>query len=103
MEKKRFMRVNIQFNNYIATFNLVNSNNTTVLARITNWPVVNDQIRGYYTFNNGWIPTSTSKKFKKLALIVESPHKDEFDLVFNPIAPLNGASGKKFSKFITNK
>lgn len=76
-------------------------------ADISKWPTVGDHIRGYYEFNGkAWnsVPRPNSNVvFTKLALIVESPHKDEFDNLFNPLVPLNGLSGVKFSKNILEK
>lgn len=78
-------------------WNGVTANNIPT-AHISNWPKVQDQVRGYYLCSSkGWsIVSSQCNVSKRAALIVESPHKDEFDDNFNPIAPLNGASGKRF-------
>lgn len=76
--------------------------NQTPTADISSWPKVLDQVRGYFQYqNNQWCAISqNAHKFKRVALIVESPHKDEFDNLFNPIAPLNGRAGKRFAKAI---
>lgn len=86
--------------NTVCTSSQVNYPN--VCADISSWPTVDNQVRGYYTFKNRkWSPVNKPYSFKKLALIVESPHKDEFDDIFNPIAPLNGRNTKKkFAKKI---
>lgn len=86
----------------------LNDGHTYVLyADISKWPTVGDQIRGYYEFDGtAWksVPRPNSNVvFKKMALIVESPHKDEFDNLFNPLVPLNGLSGDKFSNNILKK
>lgn len=83
-----------------------NGLNSIENAYIDLWPKVDDQIRGYYKYNhqsNNWksVPMSyTNNDVTRVALIVESPHKDEFDDIFNPLCPLNGVSGKKFSRKI---
>lgn len=68
------------------------------IAYISTWPKVQDQVRGYYSCSlTGWsIVLPQCNVFKRAALIVESPHKYEFDDNFKPLAPLNGASGKRF-------
>lgn len=38
------------------------------------------------------------KKHKRIVLLLESPHKDEYDADFNPIRPANGATGDELSK-----
>ena len=82
--------------------------NQTIIANIFNWPKVSDQIRGYFERVNGnlWQPVPkpiSEKNIKRLALIIESPHKDEFDNIFNPLCPLSGKSGKKYADFICDK
>jgi hypothetical protein len=44
---------------------------------------------------------STAKATHRvIALIIESPHKEEFDMQFNPIAPAQGATGENIRKYI---
>ena len=76
-------------------------------AEISSWPIVEDQVRGYYKINTPtqWVTVSPNQIKKdtlifRLALIVESPHKAEFDSIFNPLNPLNGTSGTKFANDI---
>lgn len=74
-----------------------------LVAHIDTWPCVPDQVRGYYEYKNGvFVKVGTPRALKyKVALVVESPHKDEFDVAFNPIAPLNGTSGENYNRHIT--
>lgn len=71
---------------------------------------VQDEVRGYLVYNNGWTfcdvqqykPTY-NKKLKKLALILESPHKDEYDNNFKPVRPANGRTGNNICTKIYNR
>lgn len=75
-----------------------------LVAHIDTWPCVPDQVRGYYEFNGkDFVPVSKPNHYKRIALIVESPHQSEFDANFCPIAPLNGRSGGKFATNILTK
>lgn len=76
----------------------------TLTASIDLWPKVCDQTRGYYKIapnSSCIIPRASS--CKRMAIIVESPHKDEFDSNFNPLVPLNGVSGIRFASKILPK
>jgi hypothetical protein len=45
---------------------------------------------------------STDSNGRKIVLVIESPHKDEYDENFTPIAPAQGATGKNIDTFICN-
>ena len=76
---------------------------------ISQWLTVPNQVRCHLWYD------ADSKKFKsapfkqgedqiiKVALIVESPHKDEFTYDFQPLIPLNGFSGVVFDNQIDQK
>lgn len=49
------------------------------------------------------VPYANYKNVQKVVVLLESPHKDEFDENFNPLVPLNGAAGKRFDKKIVDK
>ena len=104
------MQIILQYQNFTSQpiICLANSTNpnVSITAHISTWQIVPDQIRGYYQYdgsNRQWKVISKPQKFKKMALIVESPHKSEFDSNFNPLAPLNGASGRKFAAHILTR
>lgn len=79
-----------------------------------------DDIRGYLVFNDNWhfykkyqdTPTINCKK--KLALVLESPHKDEYRInkvlqrnpnngTLIPQRPANGFAGDQIDHFIQNR
>lgn len=70
-----------------------------------------DEVRGYLVYvNSNWVFIGISqiqqfKTFiiKKLALILESPHKDEFDQYNNPLRPANGKTGHKINNKICSR
>ena len=75
---------------------------------------VADELRGYLIFNNGsWhfigqsqfmlMYAGTIEAVHKIALILESPHKDEYDKQFHPIRPANGKTGAKISSNLANR
>lgn len=80
-------------------------------------PKVNDKVRGYLIYNGtDWdfilpqtykmIKGYNERKRKNLALILESPHKNEYDKVGNiyvPIAPAMGETGVKLRGAITKR
>ena len=81
----------------------VNGIDNKYVIDISNWLIVANQKRCYVFYNgNNFVynyPVVTNQ-IKKIAIIVESPHKNEFDLAFNPIRPLNGSSGRRFDSKI---
>ena len=87
------------------TSNIFQAISTQILtASIDLWPRVFDQTRGYYNISpNASCVIPQSSSYKRMAIIVESPHKDEFDSNFNPLAPLNGFSGQRFASQILTK
>ena len=73
---------------------------------ISNWSKVRYATRCYmkYNYNSfSFIPYAEYSNSKKVVILLESPHKDEFDDNFNPLIPLNGASGRKFDSNIINR
>jgi hypothetical protein len=61
---------------------------------------VRDEVRGYLVWQSGiWNfvlhqnYTPGNKSIKKIALLLESPHKDEYTTNFVPIRPANGKTG----------
>lgn len=76
---------------------------------ISQWPTVPNQVRCHlwYDVDNNEFKTAPFKQCDnqtiKVALIVESPHKDEFTYDFRPLRPLNGFSGVVFDKRIEHK
>lgn len=80
---------------------------------------VKDEARGFLYFdskNNKWVfcgifqkklsAISYIKKIENLVLLLESPHKDEYDIYGNPLRPANGITGTNinnlFAKQINN-
>lgn len=74
---------------------------SSVQVDFSMWPTVSNQIRCYLLYDGSkFIKMATSyqptTQPRRIALIVESPHKDEFTNIFTPLHPLNGRSGNKF-------
>lgn len=80
---------------------------------------VNDEVRGILYFdlkNNNWVfcgmfqkkisAICNINKIENLVLLLESPHKDEYDIYGNPLRPANGRTGTNinnlFAKQINN-
>lgn len=77
---------------------------------------VNDEVRGYLIYNGaGWdfsliqknniINITKKKTIKRIALILESPHKLEYDHSSSPpspIKPAQGSTGARINKYITH-
>ena len=73
---------------------------------------VQDEIRGYLICQNGkWsfigvdqYRTLTHKKqCKNMVLLLESPHKDEFDSNYVPLRPANGRTGTNINKKLSSR
>ena len=74
---------------------------------------VADELRGYLIFDNGaWhfiginqflLMYTGRTAVEKIALILESPHKDEYDQQFHPIRPANGKTGLKINSALVNR
>lgn len=66
------------------------------------WSKVRNWIRCYVVYINGNFSFCTypSSATQKIIILLESPHKDEFDTNFNPLIPLNGISGQNFDQKI---
>jgi len=76
----------------------------TVSANLSLWPCVPNMVRCYLQYNgSSWQSACPKVPTKRLALIVEAPHKDEYNAWFYPIAPLQGAAGKRFNQKIIAK
>lgn len=67
---------------------------------------VQDEIRGYLVYRNKkwhfigraqFESEYSDKSYKKLSLILESPHKDEYDEHYQPLRPANGRTGKNIN------
>ena len=81
---------------------------SNVKVDFAKWPVVSNQVRCHLMYDGKKFikldpPYQSVSKPIRVALIVESPHKDEFSYDFTPLQPLNGESGKKFESKIINK
>lgn len=74
---------------------------------------VADEPRGFLYYdnhNNTWVFCGLSQNgfnqstnTKNLILLLESPHKDEFDSVGNPLRPANGITGTKINQLLAQK
>lgn len=73
---------------------------------------INDETRGVLFYFCGeyfflsidqYLSLNFNKKLKRLCLILESPHKSEFDSNNNPIRIANGTTGRKLESKITIK
>lgn len=80
--------------------------NTSVSIDFDSFKKVHNEIRGYLVcISNKWVFIGTNQYFqfqnkkslKKIALVLESPHKDEYDSNYNPLRPANGKTGKKIN------
>lgn len=101
------MTINLNFGNFSRTVFWGNASKP-IDANIDQWPIVLDENRGYYRIvkDGALVKACVISKpscFSKIALLVESPHKDEFDGLFNPLCPLNGSSGRRFSNNIIGR
>ena len=66
---------------------------------------VNDEARGYlYYKNQEWVFCGLNqlsvKAHENFVLLLESPHKDEFDSCGNPLRPANGITGTKINNLL---
>jgi len=79
---------------------------------------VNDEVRGYivqrdsewefiscYSYENYFLslPKNGTYKIVKVALILESPHIDEYSTNYMPIRPANGQTGQRIEEHIVEK
>lgn len=97
-------------------YQLVDKNNQKInlVVNFANGDQVVDEVRGYLIYSksqwcfvginqyNIW-KTQNNKKLKKLVLILESPHKDEYSSNYQPLRPANGQTGKKINTRITSR
>ena len=68
---------------------------------------VMDEPRGFLKYdNNQWVFYGLSQinpaTFEKLALVLESPHKNEFSPVGIPLRPANGITGNKINNLLAD-
>lgn len=66
-----------------------------------------DEPRGFLKYdNNQWVFYGLSQinpeTFEKLALVLESPHKNEFSPVGIPLRPANGITGNKINNLLAD-
>lgn len=101
---RRLIILNIYLNGTIVG-NVTHNQNLNILFDATN--KVEDEIRGYLVkINNNWEFVGVSEyknkynrfSLLKVALILESPHKDEFTNTYVPIRPANGKTGNMIEK-----
>lgn len=73
---------------------------------------VQDEIRGYLVFQKGiwnfigvnqYGAYQSKKQCKRLALILESPHKDEYSDNHVPLRPANGKTGNSINKKLSSR
>lgn len=70
---------------------------------------VYDEIRGYLIYiNNAWSFVGCHQllnkvNVKRIALVLESPHKYEYDSNYNPLRPANGKTGIKINNQLHNR
>ena len=79
-------------------------NNNTINVNFYQQDKVNDEKRGllyYDNFYKTWVFCGLQQKSVKncdnLVLLLESPHKAEYDLYGNPLRPANGTTGTKIN------
>ena len=95
----------VQYNEIAET----DTKNGALDVDISQWSTVPNQVRCHLWYD------VDKKKFRKepfkqgenqlikVAIVVESPHKDEYTYDFRPLRPLNGISGVVFDKQIERK
>lgn len=73
---------------------------------------VQDEVRGYLVYQNSiwsfigifqYAVSMCKKQCKKLALILESPHKDEYSDSYVPLRPANGKTGNNINQKLSNR
>lgn len=71
---------------------------------------INDEVRGYLVWHSGnWrfilrrFYTPRNRVVKKIALLLESPHKDEYTPQFIPVGPAQGKTGTNIANKIHYK
>lgn len=85
--------------------------NKKIDVDIAEWPKVDKDVRCYIKYNRQTREyskvcenvASRYKKYFNVVIVLESPHRNEFDDEFNPKEPLSGASGTKFDNNILDK
>ena len=102
------MDINIYYQNILqgtVTYSHPTASTANQKIDIDLWSKVGAHIRCYVKYSNGnfnFCPYATYKA-RKIVILLESPHKNEFDQNFNPLVPLNGRSGKKFDNKIISQ
>lgn len=93
------------------TINVQNANPLNTINFRAN-KIVQDGIRGYLVYNNyiwsflniaQYNMFSNKSNIQKLALVLESPHKNEYDNFYNPLGPANGKTGVNIDSKIQNR
>ena len=82
------------------------THSTAIDLDISRWPKVKNEVRCYLLHDGQRfrrIPFNHQLDIIRVAIITESPHKDEFTDYFYPIRPLNGLSGLRFNRYIEKK
>lgn len=86
------------------------NNNTINVNYFSKTDKVNDEKRGllyYDNLNQTWVFCGLQQKSVKncynLVLLLESPHKDEYDSCGNPLRPANGTTGTKIQKLFAKQ
>lgn len=84
------------------------SNNLNHSITFSSADRVQDELRGWLYYTKDWIFVGINqikkpKIFKRLALVLESPHKDEYDINNNPLRPANGRTGIKINQKLATR
>lgn len=102
--------MNIYLNNKLIGNSILSTINTSIYFDYN--LKVHDECRGYLINNKGsWCFIGldqynlyTNKKIvKNIALILESPHKSEYDNQYNPLRPANGRTGTNINNKICKR
>lgn len=92
-------------NNFVATTSI----NGTTPVYFQQQKRVHDEIRGYLIYNNstwsfvGCYQLLNKTNVKRIVLVLESPHKYEYDSNYNPLRPANGRTGTKINNGLQNR
>ena len=101
------MSINLIYHQATRTITFAQPNACPLRIDFDRWPTVANGRDAWFKYNgtNYEVDFFDSKaKYYKVAVIVESPHKDEFTpITFAPVIPLNGNSGKRFEKRLPQK
>jgi len=87
-----------EFKNLIIQFS-----NNEIISDETRGVVVFDSRNDYFLSMEQYLNIKHKKKLKRICLLLESPHKDEYDCYNKPIRIANGITGENIEKFICEK